>query len=202
MPLLPLPVSRVLLGITGSVTAAHSPAVALALREMCGAEVRAVLTPAACTFVTPRALAVTTGSPVVVDAPHSLSPTVDHVELADWAELVLVLPATADVLAKAAHGLAPDVLTTCLLATAAPVVLVPAMNPAMWSQPAVQRNVAQLRADGRGVVPPGVGRSAQNRGTGLGGVPPLPVVVDWLTGWLSGDDAVRRAPVEAVSRAS
>ncbi|GAB3960493.1 hypothetical protein GCM10027614_82550 [Micromonospora vulcania] len=79
---------------------------------------------------------------------------VPHLALTAWADLVLVLPATANTLAKAALGIADNLVGTCVLAATAPVVLVPSMNAAMWQRPAVQRNVAQLRADGYGVVPP------------------------------------------------
>jgi phosphopantothenoylcysteine decarboxylase/phosphopantothenate--cysteine ligase len=106
-------------------------------------------------------------------------------ELAGWAELVLVLPATADVLARTAAGLAPDLLGTVLLATAAPTVFVPAMNPVMWAKPAVQRAVAQLRADGCGVVPPGPGRAAADGTVGTASMPPLPEVLEWTERWLT-----------------
>jgi phosphopantothenoylcysteine decarboxylase/phosphopantothenate--cysteine ligase len=80
-----------------------------------------------------------------------------HIELAARADLVVVAPATADLLAKAASGAADDLLTTLLLCAECPVLLAPAMNAAMWAKPAVQRNVAQLAADGATIVPPGSG---------------------------------------------
>ena len=190
MPILPFPARRLLLGVTGSITAAQAPALAVALRELCDLDVRAVMTPAAATFVTPKALAVTTRNPVVVDHVQGThEPTVAHVTLTAWADLVMVLPATADFLAKAAHGLAPDVLSTCVLAAPCPVVFVPSMNPAMWRKAAVQRNVELLRQDGYGVVPPREGLSAADGTVGVGSVPPLPDLVAWVADWLGADQA-------------
>lgn len=168
---------KVLLGVTGSLAAAAMPQAVAALRLAGGADVRVVTTPAAASFVTSTALAAAAGRPVVCDgATDGL--TVSHVELAGWADLVLVMPATANVLAQAALGLAPDLLTTVLLAAACPVVMVPSMNAAMWSKPAVQRNVATLRADGIGVVDPVAGLSLGDSTVGPGAMPPLADVLD------------------------
>jgi phosphopantothenoylcysteine synthetase/decarboxylase len=184
---------RVLLAVTGSVAAIHSPGVVQVLREVCGFAVRCLVTPAALTFTTPAALAVTSGAPVAgVPGASDLGtpemggePLVHHMELARWAELVLVLPATADVLARTAAGMAPDLLGTVLLATEAPTVFVPAMNPTMWAKPAVQRNVVRLRDDGYGVVPPGPGRAASDGSAGTAAMPALPEVLDWTEHWLA-----------------
>jgi phosphopantothenoylcysteine decarboxylase/phosphopantothenate--cysteine ligase len=182
---------RILLGITGSIAAAHAPAMVVALQRICGHEVRCVVTDAATRFVTVTSLAISSGHPVLTDHRDATSPTVDHMDAARWADLVLVMPATADFLGRTATGLAPDVLGTCLLAAECPVVMVPSMNPAMWAKPAVQRNCATLRGDGIGVVPPGLGFSAHDGTLGEGSMPPLPAVLNWIDSWT----AERGAPL-------
>jgi phosphopantothenoylcysteine synthetase/decarboxylase len=152
---------RIVVGIAGSIGAIDAPQSILWLRHVYGAEVRAIMTRQATTMVTPRAIAVTSGHPVVVDGEESLSdPAVSHIDLTRWADLFLVLPATANILGKAAQGIADDLLSTCIIASACPVVFVPGMNVQMWRKPAVQRNVATLQADGYGVVPPIKGLAA------------------------------------------
>lgn len=174
---------RILLGVTGSVSATHASAMVVALQRICGHQVRCVVTAAATQFVTPTSLAIASGNPVLTDHRDPNSPTVDHMEAARWADLLLVMPATADFLGRTAGGLAPDLLGTCLLAAECPVVLVPSMNPAMWAKPAVRRNCATLRADGIGVVSPGLGFSAHDGTLGEGSMPPLPAVLTWIDGW-------------------
>ncbi|MEV0158157.1 flavoprotein [Micromonospora sp. NPDC050686] len=127
-------------------------------------------------FAPARSFTLLTGHPALVD--EEASTDVPHLALAAWADLVLVLPATANTLAKAVLGIADNLVSTCLLAAAAPVVLVPSMNRAMWERPAVQRNVAQLREDGYVVVPP-VPVLALSTGTFEGrGMPPVEVVLE------------------------
>ena len=116
-----------------------------------GWEVRLALSRGAARLVSVAALrAMTGGHPVVDETGGGLA--VPHMELADWADQVLVLPASANVLAKCALGIADDLLTTAVLAAEPPVLFVPSMNPAMWKRPSVQRNVARLREDGHVVV--------------------------------------------------
>jgi phosphopantothenoylcysteine decarboxylase/phosphopantothenate--cysteine ligase len=179
------PGTRILLGVTGSIAAAHAPALVVALQRICGHEVRCVVTAAATEFVTVTSLAISSRHPVLTDQRDATSPTVDHMDVTRWADLVLVMPATADFLGRTAAGLAPDLVGTCLLAAECPVVVVPSMNPAMWSKPVVQRNCATLRADGIGVVPPGLGFSAHDGTLGEGSMPPLPAVLNWIDGWTS-----------------
>ncbi|WP_165400099.1 flavoprotein [Motilibacter rhizosphaerae] len=180
-----------LLGVTGSISAAHTPTQVLALRQLFGAEVRVVLTPAATQFVAPRALAVMSGAEVLgVEARPVTSPAVDHVEVASWADLLLVLPATADFLARTAAGTAPDLLGAAVLAAACPVVVVPSMNHVMWRKPVVQRNADQLRADGIGVVPPVHGVALADGSSGEGATPPLTEVLRWVAAWSREREAV------------
>ena len=131
-----------------------------------GAEVRAVMTPSARRFLGERTLAAVTGRPVLLDlfGNERISP---HTELARWAEAVAVAPATANLLAKIAHGLADDALTSVVSAFAGPVVLAPAMHVEMWEQPSTRRNVSRLIEDGRRLVGPAEGDLAGgDRGMG------------------------------------
>jgi phosphopantothenoylcysteine decarboxylase/phosphopantothenate--cysteine ligase len=151
---------RILLVIGGGVAAYKSLELArLLARE--GVATRAVLTPAGAQFVTPLSVAALTGEKVFEDL-FSLTDEAEmgHIELSRSADLVVVAPATADLIAKAANGLANDLASTALLATDKPVLMAPAMNVRMWLHPAVQRNVARLRADGVEVMEPDTGPMA------------------------------------------
>lgn len=131
-----------------------------------GAEVRTVMTPSARRFLGERTLAAVTGHPVLLDlfGNERISP---HTELARWAEAVAVAPATANLLAKIAHGLADEALTSLVSAFAGPVVLAPAMHVEMWEQPSTRRNVSRLIEDGRRLVGPAEGDLAGgDRGMG------------------------------------
>lgn len=183
----PFPARRVLLGVSGSIAAVSLPQCAMLLRHVLGLEVRAVLTRQAATLVSPRALAVATGHAVLLgdDGAGGDDPAVAHLEVTRWADLLLVMPATANILAKAAAGIADDLLTTCILASACPVVFVPAMNDVMWRKPALQRNVATLRADGHGLVPPAVGLAAVDGQPGDGAMPDILAVLRWTRAFLA-----------------
>ena len=120
-----------------------------------GAQVQVAMTQSAQEFVTPLTLQVLTKRPVLTHTFDEREPSqVQHVAMADWCDLALVVPATANGLAKMAHGLADDVVTTTLLAVTAPILVVPAMNVHMYENPATQRNLAQLRADGLTIMEP------------------------------------------------
>ena len=149
----------ILLGITGSIAAYKAADLASQLVKA-GHEVHAVMTRAATEFITPLTLQVLTRNPVLVtleDEKQSWKP--GHIDLADRADLFLVAPATANVLAEFAHGLAPDSLTSVYLALprTTRVLIAPAMNGKMWLHPATQRNVAQLKADGCEFLDPDTG---------------------------------------------
>ena len=189
---------RVVLGVSGSVSATLAPTLATAFRLLWEAEVRVVVTQAALTFVTVPALAVATSNPVVGPDPAGAHDgRVDHMELARWADLVVVAPASANTIGNVAHGLAADVLGTFLLAVETPVVLAPSMNPVMWCNPRVQRNIRSLLDDGFGIVPPTVGIAAVDMAPGLGAMPPAPLLLRWLETWLS-DPASAEAVEPAV----
>ncbi len=139
---------RILLIVSGSVAAYKALELVRLLRRD-GAQVMAVLTAGGARFVTKEALAAITGERVHDDL-WAAEAEIGHIRLARWPDLVVVAPASADLLAKMAHGLADDLATCVLLATRAKVLAAPAMNPAMWAHPATVANVATLRA--RGVV--------------------------------------------------
>ncbi|MGH8912382.1 MAG: bifunctional phosphopantothenoylcysteine decarboxylase/phosphopantothenate--cysteine ligase CoaBC, partial [Acidimicrobiia bacterium] len=160
---------RVVLGVAGGVAAYKSVYLARRLVEA-GAEVRVVMTEAAGRFVGAQSFAAVTGTHPLTDLfeADSVSP---HTDLARWADLVIVAPATAATLARLAQGLSDEVLSATLLATRAPVLVAPAMHTEMWEHPATQRNMAVIAADGHHVIGPfpgelaggdfGVGRVAE-----------------------------------------
>lgn len=151
---------RVLLIVAGGIAAYKAPELVRALIAA-GCTVQVVMTPAARAFVSELALATVSTRPV---RSSLLDPAeegrVGHIELADWPELVLVAPATADIMARAAAGLADDLAACCLLATRAPVLWAPAMNTNMWRHPATRSNLATLRARGAEFVGPDRGALA------------------------------------------
>jgi phosphopantothenoylcysteine decarboxylase/phosphopantothenate--cysteine ligase len=151
---------RILLIIGGGIAAYKVLELIRRLRER-GAAARAILTAAGAQFVTPLSLASLTGDKVYDDL-FSLTDEAEmgHIELSRAADLVVVAPATADLMAKMAAGLANDLASTALMATDKPVLIAPAMNVRMWLHPATQRNLAQLTADGVRVVGPGEGDMA------------------------------------------
>ena len=147
---------RVVLGITGGIAAYKAAAITSQLAQH-GCEVHTVLTPSAREFVGPAALTALSGRPVVETMfGDGRFPLGAHIELAD-ADVLCIAPATANFLAKAAGGVADDLLTTLYLAFQGRVICAPAMNSQMWEHVAVQRNVAQVRADGVEILEPGSG---------------------------------------------
>ena len=151
---------RVLLAVTGGIAAYKTPELVRQLKRE-GYAVRCALTAAAAEFVSPLALQTVSGEAVR----HALfdpaeEGQIDHIALADWADLVLVAPATAHSLARFAHGLADDLVSTLVLATRAPLLLAPAMNVNMWRHPATRANVAQLSERGALWVGPEAGELA------------------------------------------
>ena len=153
-------IKRVLLGVSGGIAAYKSPDLVRRLRER-GNEVRVVMTRAAQDFITPLSLQAVSGQAVhttLLD--EQAEAAMGHIELARWADVVLIAPASADIIARLAHGLADDLLSTLCLATEAPIVLAPAMNRRMWAAAATQANVKTLRARGIRLLGPGAGDQA------------------------------------------
>ncbi|MGH9480828.1 MAG: bifunctional phosphopantothenoylcysteine decarboxylase/phosphopantothenate--cysteine ligase CoaBC [Terriglobales bacterium] len=147
---------RVLLGISGGIAAYKSAELVRLFRQR-GDRVQVVLTRAAARFVSPLTLAALSGEPVLRKLLASDPAAIEHIAVAQAADVFVVAPATAHTLARMALGLADDYLTTLLLATPAPVLAAPAMNVQMWRHPATQANLETLRARGVVIVPPGEG---------------------------------------------
>src|SRR5579871_1095344 len=159
---------RILLIIGGGIAAYKSLDLIRRLRER-GAAVRVVMTAAAQEFITPLSAGALAGGPVYADLfDHRSEFDVGHIRLARDTDLVVVAPATADLMAKMAGGHADDLAATVLLATDKPVLIAPAMNPHMWNNPATRRNLAQLIADGVAVVGPNAGEMAEQGEAGAG----------------------------------
>lgn len=158
---------RILLGVTGGIASYKSTWLARLLTQA-GATVDVVLTRSAKEFIGSITFEALTGRPVhsvLIGDGHAL----DHLRLVREADLMVVAPATADFLARAAHGHADELLSACLLACEAPVLIVPAMNDKMWANPQVQANVASLRKQGRTMLEPAVGPLASpDEGVGQG----------------------------------
>ncbi|NRP14897.1 MULTISPECIES: bifunctional phosphopantothenoylcysteine decarboxylase/phosphopantothenate--cysteine ligase CoaBC [unclassified Marinobacterium] len=151
---------HILIGITGGI-AAYKAAELTRLFKGVGADVRVVLTDAGAEFITPLTLQALSGNPVHQSL---LDPEAEqgmgHIELARWADLIIVAPATADFMARFAGGMANDLLTTLCLATDAPIALAPAMNQAMWRDPRTQQNLETLLSQGVNIFGPGSGEQA------------------------------------------
>ncbi|UTW11265.1 bifunctional phosphopantothenoylcysteine decarboxylase/phosphopantothenate--cysteine ligase CoaBC [Marinobacterium rhizophilum] len=158
---------QIILGITGGI-AAYKSAELTRLLKKAGADVRVVMTAAATEFITPLTLQALSGHGV---HQHLLDPEAEagmgHIELARWADLILIAPASADFIARLADGQGNDLLSTLCLATDAPICVAPAMNQAMWRNRHTQDNIARLRANGIGIFGPGSGEQACGD-TGLG----------------------------------
>lgn len=158
---------EVVVGVTGGI-AAYKTAMLVSRLVQAGANVTVVMTAAAEHFIGAATFAALTGRPVARHVfEEATYPLGAHIELATRGQLLVVAPATADFMAAAANGAAPDLLSTLYLCFTGPVVIAPAMNCEMWEKPAVQRNVAQLRADGVHIVDPEEGwLSCRKRGVG------------------------------------
>ncbi|MFI4875675.1 MAG: flavoprotein [Blastopirellula sp. JB062] len=157
---------RVAIGVTGGV-AAYKTAMLASRLAQADVEVATVLTSAATHFIGAATFAALTGNPPATDAFDPRYPLGAHIEIAKSAELLCIAPASADFMAKTAHGIADDLLSTIYLAFTGPVLMAPAMNREMWAKPAVQRNVRQLVEDGVEMIGPDSGwLSCRDQGAG------------------------------------
>jgi phosphopantothenoylcysteine decarboxylase/phosphopantothenate--cysteine ligase len=151
---------KIILGISGGIAAYKTPELVRRLKSR-GADVQVVMTRSAGEFVTSTTLQAVSGKPVRQNLwDEDAEAAMGHIELARWADLVLIAPATAEIMSRLAAGAAPDLLTTLCLATEAPVVIAPAMNHVMWSNPAVQENRQRLEGRGVRILGPAVGDQA------------------------------------------
>ena len=159
---------RILLGITGGVAAYKAAELTRLLVKAGAGECASAMSAAAMQFVTPLTFQALSGKPVLTrlwdaDVDNGMA----HIEFTRTVDAVLIAPASADFIAKLAHGLADDLLSTLCLARACPLLVAPAMNRQMWENPATQRNIHQLRADGVAILGPSAGEQACGE-TGLG----------------------------------
>ena len=158
---------RVTVGVSGGIAAYKAAELVRALQRQ-ALEVHVVMTASACKFVQPLTFAALSGHKVLTslwdqwDSTESATEQngIEHIAEAQWTEALVVAPATANILAKFAHGIADDFLTTMYLATRAPILVAPAMNVNMWEHPATQANLELLRQRGVRVVEPGTGSLA------------------------------------------
>lgn len=151
---------RIVVGVTGGIAVFKAAGLVSQLAQR-GADVRVIMTRSASKFVTPLTFQTLSRNPVAVDTFEEKDPSVvTHIDLADHADLFVIAPATANILAKMAHGLGDDMLSTTLLATRAPILIAPAMNVHMYQNPVVQENIRKLEQLGHRFVEPASGQLA------------------------------------------
>ncbi len=181
---------KILLGVTGGIAAYKAVEIVSRLRKA-GAEVRVIMTKEAQEFVTELTFREITGQPVAVDMWSKVTHwNVEHIALAAWADLVLLAPATANTLAKAAYGIADDMLTTTLLAVCAPIFFAPAMNSNMYENPATQENIQRLCARGWHMIDPASGHLACGT-DGVGRLPEPVAIVDAIDAFFATAESLR-----------
>ncbi|TAL47741.1 MAG: bifunctional phosphopantothenoylcysteine decarboxylase/phosphopantothenate--cysteine ligase CoaBC [Methylovulum sp.] len=178
---------HILLGVSGGIAAYKSAELVRLLRKR-GAEVRVVMTQSALQFISPLTFQALSGHPVhteLLDAEteHAMG----HISFARWADIVIIAPATANLIAKLAHGAADDLLSTLYLAATCPVYIAPAMNQAMWNKPVVQDNIQKLKIHGVHRIGPDVGVQACGE-TGLGRMAEPAVICECLEACFSSRD--------------
>jgi phosphopantothenoylcysteine synthetase/decarboxylase len=181
---------KILVGVTGGIAAYKLPGVIRRLREA-GYEVETIATEAAFHFIPEETLAIATGGRVRTEKTWwEESGRVEHVSLARWADLVLVAPATADTMARAAIGLGGDLLSATILAGAKRILWAPAMNPEMWNNPATRRNVETLKSWGHSFVGPAEGSMASTEEEpGVGRLVEEAVILEAVEEALSDDQS-------------
>ena len=182
---------KILLGVTGGI-AAYKSAELIRLLQKAGAEVKVVMTESAKEFITPLTLETLSGNPVYCDMFQSRNlPATHHISLARWADMILIAPATANFIARLAHGLANDLLSTICLSTESQIILAPAMNRCMWQNKITQTNVALLKKHFYKIIGPAEGEQACGE-SGLGRMVEPVEIVNQLSqsGILSGKKVV------------
>jgi phosphopantothenoylcysteine decarboxylase/phosphopantothenate--cysteine ligase len=169
---------RLVIGITGAVSAAAMPMVLLRLRQAHDMPLLVLMSESACRFVGPSVVALHAGAPPVTDmfAPAGAM-AVPHIEATQGAALFVVMPATANIIGKAAGGIADDLVSAAIMASACPLLFVPSMNGRMWANPAVQENVAKLRGRGHDVVEPVAGPEIADLQPTEGCMPPVSTLI-------------------------
>ncbi len=187
-----MPLARVVLGVSGGIAAYKAPDLVRRLKDW-GADVRVVLTPNAARFVSPLSLAAVSGQGVILDQWGDAGKGgVDHIELARWAQLLLIAPATANILAKLVTGIADDALSTYAIAHRGEIIVVPAMNTFMLQHPTVIANLDVLRDRGVVVIPPDEGVLACGD-EGAGRMPDPTVIVEQVKAFAASRDLEGRS---------
>jgi phosphopantothenoylcysteine decarboxylase / phosphopantothenate---cysteine ligase len=170
----------IVLGVTGGIAVYKAADLASKLTQA-GARVRVIMTANARQFVTPLTFEAITTNPVITDMfQTNAEHRINHIALAEIADAIIIAPATANIIAKIAAGIADDMLTTTVLATRTPVVIAPAMHTGMWENPVTQDNVAKLKQRDFYIIEPGVGRLASG-GFGAGRLPDTDIIVGHLS---------------------
>ena len=173
------PIQKILLGVSGGIAAYKSAELVRRLQDA-GFEVRVMMTQAATEFVTPLTFQALSGHPVHLHLFDTASEAaMDHIELARWADLILIAPVTTNTLARLAQGLADDLMTTVVLASRAQLAVAPAMNHVMWEDPSTQAHIEQLAQRGIAVLGPASGLQACGE-TGEGRMLDVAELVDWV----------------------
>lgn len=175
---------KILLGVSGGI-AAYKIAELIRMLKTAGAQVQVVMTSHAKHFMTPLTLEILSQNPVYDDlfAPD-LESNIGHIHLARWPDVIMIAPASANVIARIAHGLADDLLTTLCLATSAPIVIAPAMNHLMWENTATQNNILCLRKRGIEIIDPAQGNQACGE-IGIGRLVEPAILSSWLENFFS-----------------
>jgi len=177
----PLLGERMLVGITGSPSATIMPQYVLMMRRNLAGEVRVMMSRGAQRFVKPYTMRLFAGGHVFTELDEQDGEImVPHIDLVAGVDLFLIMPATANVIGKAANGICDDLISTAIVACEAPVVLVPTMNGAMWRARAVQANVERTRGHGYHVIEPSIGLQLADGNEAVGVMPPLEHILDQL----------------------
>ena len=181
---------KIVLGVTGGIAAYKAVEIASRLRKA-GAEVHVVMTREATEFVTELTFREITGQPVTVDMWAKVTNfNVEHIALANLADIMLIAPATANIIAKTAAGIADDMLTTTVLATKAPLILAPAMNTNMYENPVTQKNIAELKSRGVQIIEPASGHLACGV-EGKGRLPDPAEIVRFVMDFAAGEQHLK-----------
>lgn len=183
---------RVILAMTGSISVALMPQALIVLRQVAG-EVHVLMSRTAARFVAPSTMGVYSGHSVWTDDEAAVAESsVTHIELADRTDFFLVMPATANVLAKAAHGICDDLISTAIVTWRGPIVFVPSMNETMWRNPAIEAAASLLRTRGHRVIEPVWGREIGDLSATFGVMPGIELVLAELVSLGSHSMAVER----------
>ena len=181
---------KIVLGVTGGIAAYKAVEIASRLRKA-GAEVHVVMTREATEFVTELTFREITGQPVTVDMWAKVTNfNVEHIALANLADIMLIAPATANIIAKTAAGIADDMLTTTVLATKAPLILAPAMNTNMYENPVTQKNIVELKSRGVQIIEPASGHLACGV-EGKGRLPEPAEIVQFVLNFAAGEQHLK-----------